>query len=134
VKANDGAIGYSELVYALGNNLTFGAVRNRDGRYVKANLAAVTAAANSTAMPEDLCYSLADSPGSDSYPICGSTWAVLYLNHPAEKRQAIPDFLYWATHEGQQHCEALHYARLPPSLVKRIDGKLQQLRAALVLH
>ena len=131
VKRSPASIGYIELIYALQNNISFGPVENRQGAAVKASLQAVTAAANESlaAIPPDLRYSITDAPGKDSYPISGTTWAVLYVNQPADKGKAIVDFLRWATHEGQQYADALHYARLPEGLVERLEKKLDLVKA-----
>jgi phosphate transport system substrate-binding protein len=132
VKRSPGSLGYIELIYALQNNIPFGLVRNKEGVPVKASLESVTAAAAAalTEIPDDLRYSLTDAPGKDAYPISGTSWAILYVNQPADKAKAVVDFLRWATHEGQQYTAALHYARLPAGLVERLDKKLDQVRAS----
>src|SRR5580700_6173470 len=45
VKQTPNAIGYIELVYAVQNNISYGKVQNASGKFVKADLAGVTAAA-----------------------------------------------------------------------------------------
>lgn len=124
-----GAIGYVELVYALQSKLSFGAVQNAAGRFVRANLASVTAAAEAslTSIPEDLRFSLTNAPGEESYPICGAVWAVCYERQNAADAKLLGDFLSWAVHEGQETTAALNYARLPAGLVARIDKKLERL-------
>lgn len=132
VSKNDGAIGYIELIYALGNNIKFGTVQNKEGNFVTASLASVTAAAAGalTEIPDELRYSLTNAPGKDAYPISGTNWAILYVKQPENKKQAIVDFLYWITHDGQELCAAKHYARLPSGLVERLEKKLAQVKAA----
>jgi phosphate transport system substrate-binding protein len=126
VKQRPGAIGYIELIYALQNKIDFGVIRNKDGVFIQGSLGSTTAAARNALrdIPDDLRYSLADPPGEDSYPIAGTSWAILYVNQPPEKRKAVADFLRWCTHEGQQYNEALHYAKLPAGLVERLEKKL----------
>ncbi|MBY0230839.1 MAG: phosphate ABC transporter substrate-binding protein PstS [Gemmataceae bacterium] len=126
-KQTEGAIGYIELTYALQNDIAYGLVKNKAGVFVKPSLESVTAAANSavTDIPDDLRYSITDAPGKDSYPVSGTSWAVLYTKQGAERGPHVKDFLHWATHEGQKHCHALHYATLPEGLVKRIEKKLE---------
>jgi phosphate ABC transporter phosphate-binding protein len=121
-----GAIGYIELIYALSNQIKYGAVKNAAGQFIVADLVSVTAAAESVlaTIPDDLRYSLTEVPGRDSYPISGTNWAIVYLKPPSGKGQLIVDFLRWATHEGQQYTESLHYARLPKGLVERLEKKL----------
>jgi phosphate transport system substrate-binding protein len=128
VKATPGAIGYIELIYALQNGIKFGAVKNREGATILADLKSVTAAADNALkdknIPDDLRYSITDAAGKDSYPISGTVWAVIYVNQPADKGQAVVDYLRWCTHDGQQFCEPLKYAKLPPGLVERMEKKL----------
>src|SRR5580704_4266725 len=45
VKQTPNAIGYIELIYAVQNNIPYGKVQNAAGKFVKADLAGVTAAA-----------------------------------------------------------------------------------------
>src|SRR6204780_1894325 len=45
VKQTPGSIGYIELIYAVQNNIAYGKVQNASGKFVKADLAGVTAAA-----------------------------------------------------------------------------------------
>jgi len=129
VQNTDGAIGYVELIYAVRNQIKYGAVKNKEGNAVVASLESVTAAAAGALMqiPDDLRYSLTDAPGKDAYPISGTNWAIAYEQQPATKKQLIVDFLHWVTHDGQQHCEKLHYARLPSGLVERLEKKLQRI-------
>jgi phosphate transport system substrate-binding protein len=131
VARSPGAIGYVELLYARQNNLKYGAVRNKEGQFVSASLEAVTAAAASglTNIPDDLRYSLTDAPGSDSYPIPGTVWAVLYVNQQPPKGEQLVQFLRWATHEGQQQARDLGYAPLPSGLVERLERKLEQVKS-----
>jgi phosphate ABC transporter phosphate-binding protein len=130
VKQTPGAIGYVELLYALQNSLKYGTVKNKEGNYIPATLESVTAAAvaSLTDVPADLRYSLTDAAGKDSYPIVGTDWAVVYIDPPGGKGQMIYDFLHWATHEGQDLCKDLHYARLPADLVAKIDAKLNMIK------
>jgi phosphate transport system substrate-binding protein len=130
VAQSPGSIGYVEITYALQNNIKFAWVQNKEKEFIEPSLASVTAAAKNalTDIPEDLRYSLTDPPGKDSYPISGTTWAVIYTEQPAGKGQAVKDFLRWATHDGQQYAKDLHYARLPEELVKKVDAKLDKVK------
>src|SRR5205823_5274933 len=125
-----GSIGYIELIYALNNNIKYGAVQNSAGKFIQADTKSVTAAANAKLkdLPSDLRYSLTNAPGEDSYPISGTVWAIVYVNQPPAKAKPLADFLRWVTHEGQQHVEALHYARLPEGLIKLVEEKLDHVK------
>jgi len=126
VKRTQGSIGYVELEYALQNQMNVGEVQNREGVFVKPTLQSVKTAAEALLkeIPDDLRYSLTNGPGKDSYPISGTTWAVLYNTLPASKGQLILDFLRWVIHDGQKYCEELHYTPLPVGLVERAEKKL----------
>ena len=130
VKAAPGAIGYIELIYAMQNDIKFGLVRNKEGIAIKANLKSITAAGDASLkdLPDDLRYSITDADGKDSYPIAGTVWAVIYVNQPAGKGKEVVDFIRWVTHEGQQYCEELHYAKLPRGLVERVEKKLDAVK------
>ncbi len=130
VRRSPGSIGYVELEYALQNKMSVGLVKNKAGAFIKPTLQSVTAAANAslTTIPEDLRYSITDAPGKESYPISGTVWAVVYDKLPAGKGQQVVDFLRWVTHEGQEHCEALNYSRLPKGLVERLEKKLDSIQ------
>jgi len=132
VSRSPGAVTYVELIYALKNadKVKFGPVKNKDGEYVLASMPSVTAAARNslTEIPDDLRYSLTDASGKDSYPISGTNWAIVYVHPPAGKAELIVEFLRWVTHDGQERCESLHYARLPNELIGRIEKKLAEIK------
>lgn len=122
VKQTPNAIGYIELIYALQNNISFGKVQNAAGKFLKADLAGVTAAAASAVknMPDDFRVSITDAPGATSYPISSFTW-LLIPDHisDAGKRDAIKDFLKWMLNDGQKYNESLSYAQLPKPVITK---------------
>ncbi len=130
VKENVGALGYIELTYALSNNIKYGRVRNKKGEAILPEQKSIQAAADESlkSIPDDLRYSLTDPEGKESYPICGTVWAVIYVKQPKENGQHVVDFLRWVTHDGQEFTEAQHYVRLPKGLVERLDKKLDQVK------
>ena len=130
VRRTAGSIGYVGMEYALENNMRVGMVQNQEGVFVTPTVQAVTAAANGSlkTIPRDLRISITDAPGKDSYPICGAVWAVVHNQLPSPRGQMVVDFLRWITHEGQEFCEGLNYARLPQGLVERVEQKLDQIK------
>jgi phosphate transport system substrate-binding protein len=132
INKTPGAIGYVELVFALQKKMKFGAVKNKEGNYVVASLEGVTAAAEAalTDIPDDLRFSLTNAPGKESYPICGTTWAIVHVRQPEDKAKEVVNFLQWVTHDGQEYATDLYYARLPKGLVERLDKKLALIQAA----
>ncbi|HZY87064.1 MAG TPA: phosphate ABC transporter substrate-binding protein PstS, partial [Gemmataceae bacterium] len=125
-----GSIGYVELIYALQKkDIKFGAVKNKAGKFVLADLKSVNAAAASLKdIPADLRFSIVDAPGDDSYPISGTTWAVFYQDQKGDAGREMVKFFTWVVHDGQQYSEKMHYAALPQALVARIDEKLKTIK------
>jgi phosphate transport system substrate-binding protein len=121
VTQSPGSIGYVELVYAIQNKISYGAVQNMDGEFLKATVEAVTAAAAAAAakMPPDFRVSITNAPGKGVYPISSFTWLLLYEN-PKDKAAAkvMIDVLKWALSDGQKFAPALGYAPLPEPVVK----------------
>jgi phosphate ABC transporter phosphate-binding protein len=125
-----GSIGYIELSHAFRKDLAFGLVQNHEKEFVRAGSRSIRAAAANALkeVPEDLRYSLTDAPGRGSYPVCGTTWAVVRVNPPAGKGRQLLDFLYWAIGDGQKEAEELFYVALPESLKERCSKQLQRIR------
>ena len=133
VKQTPGALGYVELTYAIQNKMPAAPVRNKAGNFVEPSIDAVTAAGAGAmpSIPEDLRYSITDSPGDKAWPISGTTWAVLYQDMPAgPERTAVVAFLRWSIHEGQKFCAPLDYAALPADLVAKAEAKLNLVEPA----
>lgn len=126
LKQTPGSIGYIELVYAIQNNIPYGKVQNAAGKFLKADLAGVTAAAAGAAkdMPADFRVSITNAPGAASYPISSFTWLLIPAQiQDATKRDAIKGFLKWMMTDGQGYNEGLDYAKLPkPVVVKELKA------------
>src|SRR5579862_7692244 len=122
VKQTPDSIGYIELIYAIQNNIPYGKVQNAAGKFLKADLAGVTAAAAGAAkdMPDDFRVSITDAPGATAYPISSFTWLLIPAQiQDATKRDAIKGFLKWMLADGQGYNEGLAYARLPKPVVEK---------------
>jgi phosphate transport system substrate-binding protein len=122
IKQTPFSLGYVELVYALQNNMTYGAVRNSAGVFLKATLESVSAAAASVAgsMPDDFRVSITNPSAEAAYPIASFTWLLVPARiEDTAKRAALKEFLTWMVTAGQEYCEPLAYARLPQEVVTR---------------
>ncbi|HEX4486149.1 MAG TPA: phosphate ABC transporter substrate-binding protein PstS [Terriglobales bacterium] len=122
VKQTPDAIGYIELIYAVQNNIPYGKVQNAAGKFVKADLAGVTAAAAGAAkdMPDDFRVSITNAPGAAAYPISSFTWLLIPAQiQDGAKKAAIKDFLKWMLAEGQNYNEGLSYAKLPKPVIAK---------------
>ena len=130
VRNTGGSIGYMELAYARHNSLPVAAVKNRAGRFVQPTAAAATSAAESAELQDTLQASLVNRTGETTYPIVTFTYMLVRENpRDSVKGPALARFVWWITHEGQRFAEALDYAPLPSSVVKRVEARLVELRA-----
>src|SRR5690606_33974117 len=131
IKTTPGAIGYIELAYAIQSKFTYASIKNKAGKYVAPKPAASTAAGAAKEMPDELHVSLANADGEESYPISAYTYFLVYEDmKDTQKAQALVDFLWWAIHDGQKFCDALHYAPLPEGVVTKIEARLKTLKSS----
>ena len=114
------AIGYVELIYAVQHNLNYATVRNAAGRFIKADIDSIAAAAPEAAADHGNVsyFSILDAAGRNAYPISTFTWLLVPTQQSdPEKRTAILQFLRWMLTSGQRECEALGYAPLPHRVI-----------------
>jgi phosphate transport system substrate-binding protein len=122
VRQLPGAIGYVELIYALQNHITYGAIRNAAGNWVKGSIEGVTEAAGSIKqLPADYRVSITNAPGANAYPISSFTWMLVPLKSPdPAKGKVIKDLLSWIITSGEGEVSALSYAPLPKSVAEKV--------------
>jgi phosphate transport system substrate-binding protein len=80
VQETPGAIGYVEQNYADKNNITFAAVKNKSGKFVKASLDSVSAAADAAAAKMQgqlLKANIWNQDGDGVYPIASLTYIIV---------------------------------------------------------
>jgi len=130
VRRTNGAIGYVEQAFAIGNRLPVPFVKNAAGNYVLPSTDTVSAAAAGVPIPDDLRYSITNPSGANSYPIAGLTWILVreqtYTDVP--KAQALTDFIYWALTDGQGAAIRLGYVQLPTELRLKAMAQLNKIR------
>ena len=127
VKQTPNTIGYVELVFASQEHLTFGTVKNKSGKFVKASVASVTAAAAGAAkeIPADFRVSITNAPGGDAYPISSFTYLLVPVKiEDAAKKKAIKDFLAWMLTTGQKDAPGLDFAPLPKSVAEKAQKQI----------
>ncbi len=128
IKVTPGSIGYIELAYALQNDLSIAAVKNRAGNFVEPEVSAITAAAKGVKLPESLHASLTNAKGEKAYPISSFTYLLVYQDAKDEtKGRALARFIWWALHDGQKFSADLHYAPLPEKVVSKAEKRLKGL-------
>ena len=122
VRQLPGAIGYVELIYALQNHITFGAIKNSAGNWVKGSIDGVTeAAASIKQLPADYRVSITDAPGANAYPISSFSWMLVPTNSSdAAKGKIVKDLLSWIINSGESEAASLSYAPLPKSVAEKV--------------
>jgi phosphate ABC transporter phosphate-binding protein len=121
VQKTPDSIGYVEFIFALQHQLSYGAVRNRAGRFVQADLTTLTNAAVGASFPgADLRVSIVNAPGAHSYAIAAFTYLLVPEKLAvAGKQEALSAFLRWMLTTGQKQCASLGYVALPPRIAER---------------
>lgn len=127
VKQTRGAIGYVELIYAKNNNLAYGSVQNKAGKFVKADVASVSEAAANVEMPKDFRVSIVNASGEKSYPISTFTWLLVYESNSGKTGAVLKDLLTWILEEGQKMAPELGYAPLPAKVKDMVKARIQTL-------
>jgi phosphate transport system substrate-binding protein len=139
-KGNDGvadaltrtpySLGYLEFIYALRNELSYGAVRNAAGKFVRPDIDSITAAARTSAPEEHFRFSIADASGRDAYPIASFTWLLVPAKmQDTAKHERLAAFLDWALSSGQRQAGALGYVALPNELAAQERSAVARLRS-----
>lgn len=121
VRQLPGAIGYVELIYALQNHITFGAVKNAAGNWITASIPGVTeAAAGLKFKGTDFRVSITNASGAQAYPISSFTYLLIpEQGSNAENRKVLKDMLSWIIKSGESEVSALSYAPLPEDLAQK---------------
>lgn len=128
VKTTDGGIGYVDFSDATASDLTFAAVKNASGKYVKPNLLGASAAAQGTTVAANLTYDPINATGPAAYPITSPTWImVLTTQTDANKGAAIKGFLNYIYSDGQKLASSVDYAPLPKPLLKQAITQVRKI-------
>jgi phosphate transport system substrate-binding protein len=126
VTQTPGAFGYIELAFAHQNKIAFAAVKNKNGKFIKASpesIAAAGAGAVDMMKGNVIAADIWNQPGDAAYPISAFTYLIVYkdLNNIKSKEQAtaLVEFLKWTVGDGQQFAAALDYAPLVDAVKKK---------------
>jgi phosphate transport system substrate-binding protein len=133
VKQTAGAVGYVEQAYALANDFTTAAVKNKAGTWVEPSLKATSAAGNGASPPPDLRFATINADGDQTYPITAVTFLLVYQDMckaGIAKDQAVrvKAWLDYALGAGQQVAPELEYAPLPDSIRSKAQAKVDGLQ------
>jgi phosphate transport system substrate-binding protein len=133
VKQTDGAVGYVEQAYALQNNFTTAAVKNKDGQFVEPSLPATSAAGEGAKVPEDLKFSTINAPGAKTYPISAVTFLLVWQDQckagiKPQTAKLVKSWLDYALGAGQEIAPQLEYAPLPDPIKQKAQAKVDALQ------
>jgi phosphate transport system substrate-binding protein len=128
VRRIKGAIGYVEYAYALQNKMSHALLQNNGGKFVAPSSESFqAAAANADWAHSDGFYMvLTDQPGTESWPITGATFILVYKrqDHP-EIGLEVLKFFDWAYAHGDGMAEKLDYVPMPDNVVKLVEQTWQ---------
>jgi phosphate transport system substrate-binding protein len=128
VKSTDGAVGYVDYSDAVASDLTFAAVKNASGKFVKPNLVSAEAAAQGATVNADLTYDPINATGPAAYAITSPTWILVYTTQTdANKGAAIKGFLNFIYGTGQKLATTVDYAPLPKALLKQAKAQVNKI-------
>jgi phosphate transport system substrate-binding protein len=129
IKQSPGAIGYVELAYAKQNQLPYADIKNASGRYITPSIDSVVEALATAVVPADFRFSMVNPPGTNAYPIAGTTWLLVYEQQKdAVKGKKLVEFLQWAYRDGEKMAAALDYAPLPASVQERVLARVSSIK------
>jgi phosphate transport system substrate-binding protein len=131
VAQNEGAIGYVELAYAVQNKAVINSIQNQAGNYVDPSPETTQAAMSDfgTEMGSKLALSIVNAPGSNSYPIAGYTYILMYMDQQdCVKAKKLVQFFNWAYGSaGDKDATDLQYVPLPNAVKDQVTAKLAQM-------
>jgi phosphate transport system substrate-binding protein len=133
VKQTDGAVGYVEQAYALQNNFTTAAVKNKSGNFIEPSLDATSAAGEGAQVPADLKFSTIDAPGDKTYPISAVTFLLVWQDQckagiKQQTAKLVKSWLDYALGDGQKSAPELQYAPLPDPIRQKAQAKVDGLQ------
>jgi phosphate transport system substrate-binding protein len=126
VKQTVGAVGYVEQAYALQNNFTYAAIKNKAGNFISPTLASTTAAAQNVTVPANLGIKIKNPGGSGSYPITSQTFIVVNKDlckagtpGGEEAAKNLKKFIEYGLGAGQSILAQADYAALPAPIAAK---------------
>jgi phosphate transport system substrate-binding protein len=136
VRSQPGAIGYVEHNYATENKITYAAIKNAAGKFVKATpesaAAAGAAAVAKMKSPDGLAVDIWNQAGEGAYPISAFTYLLVYkdLSYLGSEAKAkeLTKFWGWCLSEaGQKIAAEMSYAPLAPAVQAKAAEALKSL-------
>jgi phosphate transport system substrate-binding protein len=132
VQQTNGALGYLEQNFADKNHILYGSVQNKAGKFVKASPETVSQAGEGAVseMTGTVVHAnIWNQMGENAYPISSFTYLIVYKDldnlKTKEQAQALVDFMWWATHDGEKLASELDYAPLSSGVQKKVEDALK---------
>jgi phosphate transport system substrate-binding protein len=125
------AIGYVEYIYSRKHLLSDVALRNRDGRFVRASRDTFRAAAESADWQVENGFQQlpTDLPGTESWPITGASFILVGTAPAADgSTTQVLRFFNWALHQGEPIARELDYASVPRTVIDALPSLWGTLR------
>src|SRR5450631_328495 len=130
IKTTPYTIGYIERAYASQNKLPMLELKNKSGKFVAPTIEAMSAAADSVEMPDELFVSLSNAEGDAVYPITSYSYLLVYENaKDPVKGEALAKYVWWGLHDGQKFSKDLDYAPIPAKVLSKVEARLKELRS-----
>jgi phosphate transport system substrate-binding protein len=122
------SLGYLESDFAIAQNLTYGQVQNKAGKFIEPCIASIIPAVNGVTFPASLNISLTDGTDPNVYPISGTTYALVYEHQTSKATAAaLVNFFAWVLSSGQDLNASLYYAPLGPALQQLSVAQLKKI-------
>ena len=128
ISQTSGAIGYVDLADAAKANLTFAAVKDQSGEYVKPTAEGVSTALENAEVADDLTYNPLNSEGKGAYPITAPTWVITYASYSdAGLVKTLQTYLQYLLTTGQEQASATGYVGIPSSLQEKALAQIDKI-------
>jgi len=125
IKNTEGAIGYLNYGYVVGDKFQQAAIQNKAGNYVKANGETSAAGLAQIKLDGKLRGTDANPAGANAFPIVSLTWI---LAEPGHKTDSVkPALRYMLSEEAQSASDSLGYVPLPESLRQKSLAAVESL-------
>lgn len=125
------SIGYTEISFAVSNNLTFADLINKSGNKVAANAESIAASMSTfgpKAFDDKLTATIVDGEGAGDWPIVGYTYLILHTTSMTDctKAEKLLDYIHWTLTDtsAADRAAKLGYAVLPGEVRDTVLTKL----------
>jgi len=129
IKQTAGAVGYVDLADAGKAGLTFAAIGNAKGEFVKPSVKGVQAALEGATIEENLTYNPLNSEGEGAYPITAPTWLLVIAEQTdAAKAETLKTYLQYVLTTGQEAAASTGYVALPAELAEKAIAQIDSIK------